>query len=252
VKITRKSARRLTSLAALGTGAFALSTEQAKADVVYVNLSSNPGEVGFDGGFASSFRIPLPHGAAVTFLTNVNTSSLPKSVRSVKSVYARGNGGKPGAWLAVRTRTSSLLALFNKGAAGSTSTVRPAKSALLDARTFFTNGQTQTFGLGSFKDQYALFKFPQYPFNGQFDFGWILLSESVAGGSTPESLGPASTTGGPDLSILGYAYDTSGNPLPAGDTGTPEPSTFELTGLAALALGAAGVRRWRVARRKAA
>jgi hypothetical protein len=43
----------------------------------------------------------------------------------------------------------------------------------------------------------------------------------------------------------------SGAQIPAGDTGTPEPSTFALTGLAALALGAKGVRSWREARKTA-
>jgi hypothetical protein len=48
-----------------------------------------------------------------------------------------------------------------------------------------------------------------------------------------------------------YAYGTSGAQIPAGDTGTPEPSTLTLTGLAALALGAKDLRAWRAARRTA-
>jgi hypothetical protein len=50
--------------------------------------------------------------------------------------------------------------------------------------------------------------------------------------------------------LEGYAYDDSGAYIPAGDTGgIPEPSTFVLTGLGALVLGAAGLRRWRAARK---
>jgi hypothetical protein len=51
-----------------------------------------------------------------------------------------------------------------------------------------------------------------------------------------------------DVTLVDYAYDKSGNQIPAGDTGVPEPSTFVLTGVAALALGAKGLRAWRLAR----
>jgi hypothetical protein len=51
-----------------------------------------------------------------------------------------------------------------------------------------------------------------------------------------------------DVTLVDWAYDTSGAQIFAGDTGTPEPSTFALSGLAALALGAKGLRSWRAAR----
>jgi hypothetical protein len=50
---------------------------------------------------------------------------------------------------------------------------------------------------------------------------------------------------GPDVYLAAYQYD-----LP--DQNTPEPSTMALSGLAALALGATGLRRWRAARKPAA
>lgn len=245
MNITRKSAKRLASLAALGVGAVAVGSEEAQADIVYVDLSSSPGKVGFDAGFGSTFRIPLlPLGPAITFLASRYVPG-SGSISSVLSVYARGKGG---ARLAARF-FSGTLATFGKGATGSTSTLFPAKSALVGARTRFTSGGSTSYGLGTFTNRYALFAFPN---GGQLDFGWILLSESVSlGGLGPKSLNPADAAGGPDVTILGYAYDTSGNPLPAGTT-SPEPSTLELSGLGALALGAVGVRRWRAARRKAA
>jgi hypothetical protein len=54
---------------------------------------------------------------------------------------------------------------------------------------------------------------------------------------------------GPDLTITAFAYDDAGNLLAAGTV--PEPSTAVSTGLAALALGAAGLRRWRKTRKAA-
>lgn len=218
MNISRKNARRFTSLAALGVGTIALSEGEAKGDIVYVDLSSNPGQVGFDAGFGTSFNIPLPHGAGIAFLTGGTASG--------RSVYVRGHGG------AIFAAFYSTLALFKKGAIGSgtSSSLHAAKSALI---AFLGNGG-YTYGAGAFSREYALFAFP---LNSQLDFGWIELSDFV------------SSTSGPDLTILGYAYDTSGNPLPAGEV--PEPSTLALSGLGALALGAAGVLRWRAARKKA-
>jgi len=77
----------------------------------------------------------------------------------------------------------------------------------------------------SYSKEYALFRFNVGP---QTDYGWLELSV----GFDPDS----------DVDILGYAYDTNGKPLPAGDV--PEPKHLPLA-LGALALGAIGVREWR-------
>ena len=50
------------------------------------------------------------------------------------------------------------------------------------------------------------------------------------------------------VTLVDYAYDLSAAQIPAGETGTPEPSTLALAGLAALALGARGLRAWRATR----
>jgi hypothetical protein len=76
-------------------------------------------------------------------------------------------------------------------------------------------------------------------------YGWAQLDVSFTTGYPHclQTLGGCITG-----TLVDYAYDTSGAQIPAGDTGTPEPSTLVLTGLAALALGAKGVRAWRAAR----
>jgi hypothetical protein len=91
-------------------------------------------------------------------------------------------------------------------------------------------------GISPFSHEYALFRFRTAA--GLTDYGWVQLSYSV--GTNPGS--------GPDLKIIDYAWDNSGAMLPAGDSGVPEPSTAGLMGLGALALGAAGLRRWRKSR----
>jgi hypothetical protein len=81
-----------------------------------------------------------------------------------------------------------------------------------------------------FTDQYYIFQFET---GGLIQQGWL----------------EASLAAGPDLTVIAYAYDSSGALLPAGDTGiSPEPSSLSEGALETLVLDAAGLRRWRKAR----
>jgi len=58
---------------------------------------------------------------------------------------------------------------------------------------------------------------------------------------------------GPSVTVVSYGFDNTGAAIAAGDTDgqtarTPEPSSIAESGLAALILGAEGLRRWRKAR----
>lgn len=73
--------------------------------------------------------------------------------------------------------------------------------------------------------------FAGFSFNnaGQTDYGWVRLTYSVGANGLPDS-----------MTAIDWAYDSTGNPIQAGQTiaATPEPAT---AGLAALALGSAGI-----------
>lgn len=92
-------------------------------------------------------------------------------------------------------------------------------------------GSVARFGFGA--DQYALFRFDV---DGQKDYGWLKYDALNEQHERPKIL------------LLAYAYDTSGNPIPAGYTGIPEPSQLPLA-LGALSLGAIGLREWRKRRK---
>jgi hypothetical protein len=87
------------------------------------------------------------------------------------------------------------------------------------------------YSLIGYGTQYALFSFDV---GSQTDYGWLELSLGGVPGSEPF------------IRAIGYAYDTSGKPIPAGAIAgaIPEPKHLPLA-LGALALGAVGVREWR-------
>jgi hypothetical protein len=105
---------------------------------------------------------------------------------------------------------------------------------------------SSAFGNPPFSHLYSLFEFED-GFNTFY--GWIQLSYTVSGQFGPDAVF------GPELTIHDFAYDDTGAPLAAGQTvdasQVPEPSTAVSTGLAALALGAVGLRQWRKTRQPA-
>jgi hypothetical protein len=90
---------------------------------------------------------------------------------------------------------------------------------------FSAYSRTTRLDFPNYNDKYALFRFDV---GGQADYGWLELS--VGGGLYP------------GVNVLGYAYQTNGKPIKAGDV--PEPQRLPVA-LGALALGAIGVKEWR-------
>jgi hypothetical protein len=91
-----------------------------------------------------------------------------------------------------------------------------------------------------FSDKFALFRF--FGSSSNTFYGWLELSLAL----------PTDFSQGPNATLVALAYDDTGLQIRAGQTvadSVPEPSTMALTGLAALALGAVGLRQWRAARK---
>jgi hypothetical protein len=252
VRIKKKNLERLASFSALGAGTLGAGAlgmcTQGVAEASVINQSLGNVTVGFSSAVPST-RVRFP-GASVRFYT----------ARSTK-----GTGGSRSAWfvkfmgsnvafrLNRQSNTLALLSGFNtstlktrwnsvgsksgpNGLVGTrylsghfTTTGFGPYPTYQPYRTFSTTG-AGTFGAGSFSNEYALF---QFQYNGSPVYGWLELSQNV------------SAENGPDVTLAAYGYD-----LP--DQGTPEPSTMALSGLAAFGLGAAGLRRWRAARKPAA
>ena len=102
---------------------------------------------------------------------------------------------------------------------------------------------TTTHGLPSVTDAYSLFRFTG---GSGVEYGWLEFSVSVVNANS------AAAAAGPNITVVQYAFDDTGATIAAGDGAvTPEPSSIAESGLAALILGAEGLRRWRKARRVA-
>jgi hypothetical protein len=231
--------KKIASLSALGAGALVFGATEADAAVIY----SGPinAHVGYGPGGTDFYQSPGlgPAGATFYFFRTTAPASFPYRGRAiVASACGCLNFGTNG----------SVLRLFGLGAVW-TPLMTAYSSALVGARRWGSfpgsgsSGPVQlatAFGNASFNDKYSLFRFDDGPTSY---YGWIHLSFSIDGqfGDNPEF--------GPDLLIHDWAYDDSGALLAAG-TGaeTPEPGNAVSTGLAALALGAVGLRRWRKTR----
>jgi hypothetical protein len=228
----RKSLKtKIASLSALGAGALIAGAGRAEASTFYgpVNVDVGPNGLSQYGlildGLNTVLSFAFAHTMQVGNITHITRYSI------------RGFGQKPfSAQFSTTGGTGHLLRLVSSGAVFGS---HAGSNVFVGGRTWGTldGGQrSAVLGNNTFSLEYALFKFT--PAGGPTEYGWLLLSYSVSKGFG------ANAALGPDLNILNYAYDNSGNPLAAG-AGVPEPGTMTLTGLGALALGAIGLRRWR-------
>jgi hypothetical protein len=257
---------KIASLSALGAGALALGTGTAEAGVIYTAVNTT---VGFGPGSIPSYASP-GLGASPASFSFTARSAFAYGSANLRTIIGYGCGclklaGSAGllrlfnagavwdptifstTYAPVGGRVWGSISRYHSGTPGSTYTTysgavyyRPGNPGSTTFSTF-----AQALGLAPFTDMYALFQFHDGP---NTLYGWIQLSFSVTGKFGPDA------AFGPDLTITAFAYDDAGNQLAAGsieDVNSPEPATAFSTGLAALALGAAGLRRWRKARQAA-
>jgi hypothetical protein len=197
-------------------------------------------KVGFGAGYGSHATIVGPNGAGAVL--SKFSLSFPYSFARFVKINGR-SGAHETAFRFLGTNPcvcSEEARGFPRGAKfGTPKTFFQSGGAGLKARSgtgsFSTHHMTTNFNT---TDRYLLFKFTGVHLPHSV-YGWAQFAVSFPGPG-----------GGPDVTLINYAYDTSGVQIPAGYGArtTPEPSTFAL---AALALGATGLRKWRAARRAA-
>jgi hypothetical protein len=228
-KIKKTNLKRLASLSALGAGALGASAGPAQASsIVYSGILDE--QVGF-GGTRFNPTFAGPNGVGGIFKTGqceVDCFYFPQWV----ALYAKP-GVKGTTFRFLATKYQHYGVGFARGAQWQTSALhkstKSADLAITSLNRYFTEFNST--------DRYLLFEFTGGSLSHDL-YGWAQLDVTFPGNFA-----------GPYITLVDWAYDTSGAQIPAGDTGTPEPSTLVLTGLAALALGAKGLRSWRAARK---
>ncbi len=219
---------RLSSLAALAGAAVATGAGSAHAGVISAIYNSD-----------NSFTLAVGQSILSTHNLTVGTHHFALAADQHFSASGPGSGNIHLTAPSLRFAANGTIAAIV--AAGATQAGTHHAATVLLQHISTTSAQLGAFGVPDVTDGYALFQFQN---GATTDHGWIELSVS-----NDAKAGSSKTT------ILAAAYDNTGAALPAGSLGAPasvpEPSSLaiEMSGLAALALGATAHRRWCAARR---
>jgi hypothetical protein len=239
-RLSKANLRKFASLSALGAGGtigLTAGTIDTSA-IVYSGVVDE--KVGYAAGFGSHATIAGPGGADARLFKFTSRLSFSFGKVTYRDVLASADKGAHGTTVKILGDDGQLLA-YPRGSKFGT----PASSRL------FNEGWVADSHLSYFDstDRYLLFEFTGGDLPHPI-YGWAQLNVYLPCRTVCDT--------GPDVTLISYAYDLSGVQIPAGyhgpakgpnDSAAPEPSTSAVTSLAALALGAAGLRRWRAARR---
>jgi hypothetical protein len=241
----RKNLKKMAaSLSALGAGAL-VATGTAEAGILYYSPQLNI-DIGFAGGLSTILNAPTAISPNFLFVATGTHSTSAYRQRNAVGIFAVACGCFSSAF----ATSFGLLKLFPASAKWTQSAFsswyyggigrRNWRSSTGGSPSYNRVTAHSVYGHKPFTDKYALFQFFDGP---DTYYGWIQLSFSVTDefGDDP-SLGP-------DLIIKQWGFGEANYVTAAGET--PEPATLGSTGLAALALGAVGLRKWRKNRKAA-
>jgi len=217
-------ASKLMSLLALAAGALAMP-QTSNADIIFVDLSTSGISVGANTS-PSFLTDNLPGTARLGFQAHHRGTT---SITSVRWVTA----GQKAGYVRVKS-VSSLVIPVDAGLTWDQVIGNPPlHPAVKTVYGFVATANFNGHIPNSFDQKYFPFIFKDSTQPGSpLRYGWIELNLS----------NPANGNG-PDVTILGYAWDTTGDHLPTGTV--PEPAPVALFALGALTLGAKGLRSWR-------
>jgi hypothetical protein len=239
VKIKKENLKRLASISALGAGGLGVAASPAHASsMVFSGILDKP--IGRKLPFANL------DGAGGLFTAGARTAPQGSSDYWINVNGRHGANGTAFQFVgAVRDEAFAWGQRFGatwRDAACGRLSCQPLNKAFVADHAYSYRFGPPAFQFTAFNstDPFLLFEFTGGDLPSTI-YGWAQLKVQFDGRV-------------PDAVLVDWAYDTSGAPLSAGDKGsaTPEPSTLPLTGLAALVLGAKGLRAWRAAKRRTA
>lgn len=216
------SPKTLSQVATLGCAA-TVALPLASGAIIY-DASPNV-KVGFSPGFGGTWTLDLPG------TVDLQLQKL-KAHAWTYTVQAKGAGA---GYLRVRATLVSSLPFAKRGSLSKTwsnigGNVGTRGIIGLRTSTSFVRGP------GAFTDKYVAFKFQDSTQGDADRYGWLKLSMAISGR-------PSASWSGPDVTLKGWGYDTTGAKIAMG--AVPEPASAAAVTGAALVLGAAGVRAWR-------
>ena len=223
---------KLVSLLALAAGAVAMP-QTSNADIIYTDLNSSPAHVGFLGGEAS-FMFTLPGSALFGFQRferTVTTTTPFTTTKLYRTVLAADMYGAAPA--KIQAGAGGFAAPQTFGAAWDQGLPLTYTVGMGVANTYGHSPQN------GYDHKYLAWTFVDSSAGGAVRYGWIEVGLSIS------NVNPIGSTGGPDVTIYGYAYDDTGAKPTMGQRPVPEPTSAAFMIVGALALGSRGLRNWR-------